>query len=760
MQRVALAVARSYRIERMLGRGGTAAVFLAHDVKHDRPVAMKMLLPDVAATIGTDRFLSEIRLSARLTHPHILPLLDSGTADGLPYFVMPFVRDESLRDLLARNRTMSYANALAVVVEVADALDYAHAAGIIHRDVKPENILMLGGHGVLADFGVARAMSAAGDQRLTATGMSLGTPAYMSPEQAAGEEQLDGRCDQYALATVLFEMLTGAVPFKGATAQQTIALRFMGPAPSIRERIADVPETMELALARALCADPRERFEGIRPFVAALTGDVAATLRRPSPRATSPSAVTEPQSADDRPSVAVMPFTNASTDPDMEFFSDGVTDGIVGVLGRIRNLRVAARGSCYALRAEDVRVVGERLGVASVLEGAVQRTGTRARVSAHLSDARSGTQLWSENYDRELDDVFAIQDDVSHRIAETLRVQLLGDAERRPAALGATNAAAHDAFLRGRYSLNTRTEAGIRGGLEFFNEAIAADPEFAAAFVGRAESLMLMAVYGIGAPSDVVPRARIAAEDALRRDPSLADAYVTLGTVRALYDWDFTAADEAFRRALALSPQLPSAYQRRALDTLVPRGQFDEAIAAIDQASALDPYSSVMTASAGIVRYFAGDVGGALERLRGLAASDPGFAMTHFFLGTVLRDEGELDAALDAFRRAGGAAGGTPEIRASLAQTYAKMGRLAEAVSIRSALLAEAASRWISPCLMAQVDLALGDKGAALDWLPRAEEARDPELVNIGVRPTYRALRGSPGYDRLCERMAGRRFSR
>jgi serine/threonine-protein kinase len=455
-----------------------------------------------------------------------------------------------------------------------------------------------------------------------------------------------------------------------------------------------------------------------------------------------------------------MPFTNASTDPDMEFFSDGVTDGIVGVLGRIRNLRVAARGSCYALRAEDVRVVGERLGVASVLEGAVQRTGTRVRVSAHLSDARSGTQLWSENYDRELDDVFAIQDDVSHRIAETLRVQLLGDAERRPAALGATNAAAHDAFLRGRYSLNTRTEAGIRGGLEFFNEAIAADPEFAAAFVGRAESLMLMAVYGIGAPSDVVPRARIAAEDALRRDPSLADAYVTLGTVRALYDWDFTAADEAFRRALALSPQLPSAYQRRALDTLVPRGQFDEAIAAIDQASALDPYSSVMTASAGIVRYFAGDVGGALERLRGLAASDPGFAMTHFFLGTVLRDEGELDAALDAFQRAGGAAGGTPEIRASLAQTYAKMGRLAEAVSIRSALLAEAASRWISPCLMAQVDLALGDKGAALDWLPRAEEARDPELVNIGVRPTYRALRGSPGYDRLCERMAGRRFSR
>jgi tetratricopeptide (TPR) repeat protein len=232
---------------------------------------------------------------------------------------------------------------------------------------------------------------------------------------------------------------------------------------------------------------------------------------------------------------------------------------------------------------------------------------------------------------------------------------------------------------------------------------------------------------------------------------------VTLGTVRALYDWDFTAADEAFRRALALSPQLPSAYQRRALDTLVPRGRFDEAIAAIDQASALDPCSSVMTASAGIVRYFAGDVAGALTRLRGLAASDPAFAMTHYFLGTVLRDEGDLDAALGAFRRASGAAGGTPEIKAALAQTYARMGRPAEAVSIRTALLAQAASRWISPCLMAQVDLALGDKGAALDWLSRAEKARDPELVNIGVRPTYRELRGSPRYDRLCERMGATR---
>ena len=755
MLRVSLAVAHSYRIERMLGRGGTAAVFLAHDIKHDRRVAMKLLLPDLAATLGADRFLSEIRLSARLTHPHILPLLDSGTADGLPYFVMPFVEDESLRDLLERERTMSYASALALVGEIADALDYAHAAGIIHRDVKPENILMLGGHGVLADFGIARAMSAAGDQRLTGMGISVGTPAYMSPEQAAGEGELDGRCDQYALASVLYEMLSGAVPFKGATLQQTIAMRFMGPAPSIRERLADVPAAVELALARALSADPHERFEGMRPFIAALTADGAATPRRTSASVTTSVSIAGRHATDDRPSLAVMPFVNASTDPNMEFFSDGVTDGILGVLTRMRNLRVAARDSCFALRAEDSRVVGERLGVATVLHGTVRRSGTRARVSAYLSDARSGHQLWSENYDRELDDLFAIQDDVSLRIAETLRVQLLGDAERRPASLAATNAAANDAFLRGRYSLNTRTANGIRESLEFFNEAVAADPEFAAAFVGRAESLMLMAVYGIGAPADVVPRARLAAADALRRDPSVAEAYVTLGTVRALYDWDFEAADDAFRRAIALSPRLPSAHQRRALDTLVPRGRFDEAIAAIHQACALDPCSSVMAASAGIVSYFAGELGGALKQLRDLAASDPGFAMAHFFMGIVLREQGDLDEALHAFARASHAAGDTPEMRAAVAQTCARMGRAADAVSIRGALLAESASRWISPCLFAQIDVALGNNGGAIEWLARAEKARDPELVNLGVRPAYFKLRGLAAFDELRERIAG-----
>jgi TolB-like protein/Flp pilus assembly protein TadD len=515
-----------------------------------------------------------------------------------------------------------------------------------------------------------------------------------------------------------------------------------------------VPESAERAIARALSTEAADRFEGMRPFLAALMGESPLSARTSDPRATAARPASRTP-VDGRPSVAVLPFVNASADSSMEFFSEGVTDGILEALTRIRNLRVAARGSCYALRAENPRVVAERLGVTSILEGTVRRAGNRVRVSAHLSDPRSGTQLWSENYDRELDDLFAIQDDVSHRIAQTLQVQLLGDAERRPATVGATNAVAQDALLRGRHRLNSRTEAGIRESLDFFNEAIADDPQLAPAFVGRSEALTLMAVYGIAAPSDVLPRARHAADDALKRDPSLADAHVTLGSIHAMYDWNFPAADESFRRAIALSPQLPLAYQRRALSSLVPRGRFEEAIAAIDQAARLDPCSPVITASAGIVRYFAGDSSGALTRLRSVSTADRGFEMVHFFTGMVLRDDGDLEAALAEFVRAAGESGGTPEMKAALAQTYAKMGRLDDARSIRALLLGDAGSRWISPCLLAQIDLALGDSAGALEWLSRAEEARDPELVNIGVRPVYRLLRGVPKFDELRARITG-----
>jgi serine/threonine-protein kinase len=749
-ERVRGALDESYRLNRELGRGGAAVVFLAEDLKHGRDVALKLLHPDVGDSFGTDRFLREIRVAARLTHPHILPVLDSGVADGLPYYVMPFVSGETLRDLIDREHRLEPGRALTIVREVADALDYAHAAGIVHRDVKPENILMLGGHAVLADFGIARAMHAAADDNITMAGISVGTPAYMSPEQASGETDIDGRSDQFALAVVLYEALTGQQPYRAPTAVATITRRFAGPPPGVRTVNPELSAAVDAALTRALAVDPADRFDGARAFSQAANGERDAmrggTAVLPvSPRPVAPGG--------ELPSVAVLPFENASGDSDMSFFSDGVTDEIIGALSRVRNLRVAARSSSFALRAHDARTVGERLGVSAILEGSVRRAGTRVRVTAHLVDAATQSQRWSERYDRELDDVFAIQDDIARRIVETLEVRLFGAAER-PMSVSATHSReAHDAYLRGRQAGERRTESGLRESIDHFRAAIAADEGFGPAYVGLADSLALLAVYGIMPPHDVMPLARDAAHEALRRDPTQHEAHVRLGSVLALYDHDWTGADAAFGRAIALSPRSPAAYQRYALDCLVPCGRFDAAIDHIDVACALDPLSPVMRVSAAMVRYFAGDLRGALERVNAAAALDGGFAMADFFLGTIARDTGDYDAAIAALTRAIERTGGTPEMNAGLAQTYARAGDTVRADTIRRTLADAADTRFVSPALFAQIDLASGRLAEAAQWLARAEALADPELVFLSARPAYRALRGTPEFDATLTRI-------
>ena len=343
----------------------------------------------------------------------------------------------------------------------------------------------------------------------------------------------------------------------------------------------------------------------------ASTARARSPPRCPTARPTASSGVAAEQA--EIPSIAVLPFSNAGSDPDMEFFSDGVADEIIGALGKLRGLRVAARSPCYALRgrSEDARVVGERLGVGTILEGSVRRAGSRVRVSAQLVSTDSGFQLWSEQYDRQLDDVFAIQDSIARAIVETLHVHLLGDAKRPIRVSTTRDASAHDAYLRGAHANRTRTETGLRVSVDLFHEALRIDPDLAAAHVGLADSLSLLAIYGIAPPREVMPPAKSAAEGALRRDPTSAEAWVRLGSVQALYAHDWPAAEEAFRRAMALSPRLPAVYQRYALDALAPRGQFAAALEHIKTACELDPLSPVMRTSEAMVRYFAGDHAGA-----------------------------------------------------------------------------------------------------------------------------------------------------
>ncbi|HEV8613829.1 MAG TPA: protein kinase, partial [Gemmatimonadales bacterium] len=389
-----------YTLERELGQGGMALVFLARDLRHDRKVALKVLRPEISVEIGAERFLREIKMAAGLTHPHILPVYDSGEAGGMLFYVMPNMEGRSLRERLEAEKQLPLDEALRITREVATALDYAHRNRVVHRDIKPENILFQEGNAMVADFGIGKALSDASG--VTQTGLAIGTPAYMSPEQASGEHEIDGRSDIYSLGCVLFEMLTGEVPFTGPNAQAIMSKRFLSPVPHVKA-VRDVPEGIDALVTRALARAPVDRFVTAGQFAEALRLD-PGSHRTPADAG---------KSATAQKSIAVLPLANMSADPENEYFSDGMSEEIINALAKLPNLQVASRTSCFALKGKglDIRQVGEKLGVASVLEGSVRKVGNKIRITAQLINVENGYHLWSETYDRQLEDVFAIQDE-------------------------------------------------------------------------------------------------------------------------------------------------------------------------------------------------------------------------------------------------------------------------------------------------------------------------------------------------------------
>ena len=731
-------------------------MYLAFDAKHERPVAIKLLRGELSGTNGAMRFVREIHVAARLTHPNIMPLLDSGSIGSTPYYVMPFVEGESLRGRLDREQRIPLDEAIALAREMADALDYAHAAGIIHRDIKPENVLLLSGHAIVADFGIARALTrAVGDTTTTSQGFVLGTPTYMSPEQAVGTDDVDRRTDVYSLGTVVFEMLCGHPPFTGASARAMIARRFTETAPRIASLVPDVPNHVDEAVAAALSFEPDDRPATAGAFARLLSGTATRTPGQTTSMARAQTVTRRAAtiSDDGMPSVAVLPFANLSGDPQNDYLSDGITEEIMTTLSRLRTIRVAARSSSFAFkgRHEDVRAIAEQLGVSAVLDGSVRLSGTRVRVAAQLVDAHTGFQMWSDRIDRAFDDAFAIQDDIARAISDALSTTLLHVSTIAPRDHVA--GAVYELYLRGRFALNKRTEADLQAAARYFEDATVQDPEFALAYAGLADALLMLGVYGAEPPSSVMPRARAAAERALAIHPALGEAYATLGSVRALYDWNWRGADDAFQRAKALSPRYPTAWQWSAINLLVPMGRLDEARAAIDRARALDPLSMVVATSVGAVYHLSGDFPGAARALRRAMEIDAGFVMTHYFLGGALRDAGDLAGAEAALRTAIEKSGGTPEMIAALAQTLARADQREAARALLRDLTSGAATRHVSPCLAAQVHAALGEPDLALAALERAAEERDPEIVFIGVRPAYAPLRSDPRFVALREKI-------
>jgi serine/threonine-protein kinase len=421
-EQLSAAVASRYRIQRELGQGGMAKVFLAHDLKYDREVAVKVLRPDLAADVGATRFLHEIQTSARLHHPHILPLYDSDHADGLVYYVMPYIQGETLRQRLARERQLPVGEAIQLAREVLDALAYAHGANVVHRDIKPANILLDAGHALVADFGIARAIG----EGESVTGHVIGTPAYMSPEQIDGSKYLDGRTDIYGLGCVLFEMLVGEPPFRGSTLTAVIANRLSAPLPSARTFREVIPEAVDAAIKKAMAVLPADRFVTAAQFSDALGTSATVAIAVGAAQVMVQEVITAK-------SVAVLPFENMSTDPENEYFSDGITDDIIAQLSKIRALKVISRTSSmqYKKTTKKITMIAEELGVGAVLEGSVRRAGQRVRIVAHLVDPRSEKHLWGDTFDRNLSDIFEVQSEVAQQITGALSVALSPEEKER-----------------------------------------------------------------------------------------------------------------------------------------------------------------------------------------------------------------------------------------------------------------------------------------------------------------------------------------
>ncbi len=769
LDRLTAALSDRYRLERELGAGGMATVYLAHDIKHDRHVALKVLKPELAAVLGAERFLAEIKVTANLQHPNLLPLFDSGAADGFLYYVMPYIEGETLRARIDRERQLPVEETTRLVELIAGALDYAHARGVVHRDLKPENILLQAGQPVVADFGIALAVANAGGARVTETGLSLGTPHYMSPEQAAGDRAVDARSDQYSLGAVTYEMLVGEPPHTGPTAQVVIARLMTEPARSIRTARPALPVTTDRAILRALAKSPADRFASCEEFVRAIAVDAAAvrprrnimvgagltalvlvalaawwaTTRRPD---AGPSAVGGERS------IAVLPLVNVGGDSTQEFFADGMTEELANALGRVPGLRVAARTSAFSFKGRrdiDVRDVGNQLGVANVLQGTVRRTNDRMRVSVQLIDAQTRVELWSDSYDQGVKDAFAVQDSITQAIARQLVLEL-GGGERAANRAGRTsNPAAHDLYLQGLTLVHQGSELALRRALEYFRAALVKDPGYAQAYVGIAWDYAYLAdAYML--PAVAYDSARTAAHAALERGSQSGEALLVIGYASYVTDWQAAKADSTMQRALVLSPNSADVASLYA-NWLCLTGQIDKGLAETDRAMVLDRLAPL----GGFVRewclYMGHRYDDVITQHARTIAIDPSFIYLDSFLGAAYREQGRYADAVAEYRRAQGYMGDMP--LHGLAITYARMGKTAEAREVLGRLEEYDRTHYVNPIFLAGIHASLGELDRAMEYVERSITDRTVLAGGLSAWPELAPLRSDPRFVALIKRV-------
>ena len=752
-------VVSHFKIEERLGVGGMAEVYQAVDLNLGRRVALKFL---PASRRGDkkarEQLLQEAQAASKLDHRNICTIYEvAETKDGDLFIAMALYPGEALNRRLEQSPRLTTLEAVEIATQVACGLSEAHRQGVVHRDIKPPNIMLLpGGEVKILDFGIARLS----DRSQVSASTNYGTLTYMSPARVAGQVG-DHRSDIWSLGVVLYKMLVGVAPFRGISLPELAdAIQQQDPSPLPSDLEDDAPGLFSV-LRWALAKNVEDRYQSAHEMQRDL--ETVARLLAPASDAeitqilqvgesSEPSKPLEPTSPE--PSIAVLPFKDLSRGGDQEYFCSGMAEELIHLLTRIEGLRVASRSAAhYTAGTRGSREIGKRLQVGHVLEGSVRKAGKKLRVTVMLIRIADDYYLWSESYERELEDLFDIQDEIAHAIVAALEVTLIGGPPESRPDTGGQNFEAHNLYLKGRYHWNKRSKEEIELGIDYFERAIAEEPRYARAYAGLADSYAMLGIYGAEHPDQVMPQAEQAAERALALDDSLAEVYVSRALVRAHFDWDFDRAENDFRQALMRDTWYATSHQQYAMACLIPQSRFEDAFDQLRRARQLDPLSLPIHTSLGLAFYFSRQFEAAAEEYARVLEVGDTFVRLHMFLGQVHEARGDLDKALVEMLQAVDLADGAPSVSAALGHTYARLGQEKHARTFLARLHDAARKRYVSPTLLAQVHLGLGDHELAIHHLEEAWRLRSADLIWLGVHPLYDPLRKEPRFHGLLRKL-------
>ena len=761
-----------YTILEKLGGGGMGVVYKAEDTKLKRTVALKFLPSELTRDEDAKkRFILEAQAASSLQHHNICNIHDiDETKDGQIFICMDCYEGETLKKKIERGQ-INTDEAIDIIVQVATGLQKAHEKGIIHRDIKPANIFITNDGVVkILDFGLAKL---SGQTMMTKMGETVGTIAYMSPEQTRGE-QVDQRTDIWSLGVVLYEMITEKLPFKGDY-EQAIIYSILNERPkSIKDIKTDTPLQIDKIVQRMLEKDIGKRYQSFN--------EIISELRKVHPQKTSNKNnerkksyilwimgsiiitaiivfiyffIFQKPEADIIKSVAVLPFVDMSPQKDQEYFCDGMTEDLINRLSKLQQLRVPARTSVYVFkgRTQDIKDIGEQLKVQAVLEGSVQKSGDRLRITAQLINVSDGYHIWSENYDREMQDIFAVQDEISLTIVDKLKVMLLSEEKEKLAKHYTDNPEAYSLYLRGRYFWNRRYEGGIKKAIECFQQAINQDTLYALAYVGIADCYNQLALWGFLPPKEAYPKAKVACAQALEIDDSLAEAYASLGWIKMYFDLEWEEAEIAIKRAIQLNPNYATVHYYYALYLGGVGGRGIEALVEAKKSIELDPLSLVHNAILGFELYKNRQFDDAIDQLQKTLEMDPNFGVTYLFLGLSYMAIEKWEEAIVYLNRFKILWQDSPFPIGFLGYAYGMYGQKDKALKMLDELNECSRQKYVSSFYSALIYTGLGNKDQAFKYLDKAFDERDSWLTSLKVTPLFDVLRSDPRCGLLLKKM-------